>query len=107
MKHENVTYNHLIGYKYDILFEKMCNSFLRSKLSKILPSNRDNFKKFMVAFSKTDPLGFRYIEKSYKSVLSIGTEKLIQKVKIFIHKNRPRVSRKKKKSKKNKTRKKI
>ena len=85
----------------------MCNSFLRSKLSKILPSNHDNFKKFIVAFSKTDPLGFRYVEKSYKSILSIGTEKLIEKVKKFVHKNRPRLSRKKKKTKKNKTRKKI
>tara|TARA_B100000963_G_scaffold76770_1_gene64801 strand:+ start:85 stop:879 length:795 start_codon:yes stop_codon:yes gene_type:complete len=107
MKHENITYNHLTGYKYDILFEKMCNSFLKSKLSKILPKQHDNFKKFIVAFSKTDPLGFRYVEKSYKSVLSIGNEKLIPKIKKFIHKNRPRLSRRKQKTIKNKTRKKI
>lgn len=108
MKHENITYNHLKGYKYDILFEKMCVTFLKSKLSKILPQQHDNFKKFIVAFSKTDPLGFRYIEKSYKSILSIGSEKLLGKIKKFIHVNKPRLSRKKKKkSKKNKTRKKI
>ena len=108
MKHENITYNHLTGYKYDILFEKMCNSFLKSKLSKILPEQHENFKKFIVAFSKTDPLGFRYVEKSYKSILSIGNEKLVEKVRKFVNKNKPRLSRKKnKKRKKNKTRKKI
>ena len=85
----------------------MCNSFLKSKLSKILPKQHDNFKKFIVAFSKTDPLGFRYVEKSYKSVLSIGSEKLIPKIKKFINKNRPRLSRKKQKTRKNKTKKKI
>ena len=86
----------------------MCKSFLRSKLSKILPEQHDNFKKFIVAFSKTDPLGFRYVEKSYKSILSIGNEKIMEKMKKFINKNRPRLSRKKnKRSKKNKTKKKI
>ena len=107
MKHKNIAYNHVVGYKYDILFENMCNSFLKSKLSKILPEQHKNFKKFIVAFSKTDPLGFRYVEKSYKSILSIGNEKLVEKIKKFIHKNRPRLSRKKQKTKKNKTRKKI
>ena len=62
----------------------MCNSFLKSKLSKILPKQHDNFKKFIVAFSKTDPLGFKYVEKSYKSILSIGNEKLIEKVRKFV-----------------------
>lgn len=132
MKHKNITYDHLKGYKYDILFEKMCDAFTESKLSNILPKNNSkialkknqkkkdlkkkqqeemrnkHFKKFIISFSKTDPLGFRYVEKSYKSILSIGNEKLIPKIKTFIKKNRPKLSRKKqKKSKKNKTRKKI
>ena len=130
MKHENVTYNHLTGYKYDILFEKMCDKFYKSKLKSILPkkpvnieiekndtkkkiekkrekARQTHFKKFIVGFSKTDPLGFRYVEKSYKSILSIGNEKLLEKVKKFIRNNKPRLSRKNRKPKKNKTRKKI
>ena len=131
MKHENITYNHLTGYKYDILFEKMCSIFWKSSLKKIIPNKsinvrfdkKDNkekrekkrerareeqFNKFIVGFSKTDPLGFRYVEKSYKSILSIGNEKLIGKIKNFIKDNKPRLSRKNRKNrKKNKTRKKI
>ena len=30
-------YNHLTGYKYDILFEKMTDKFYKSKLKSILP----------------------------------------------------------------------
>jgi len=132
MKHANITYDHLSGYKYDILFEHMCDVFINSKLHKILPKNEDEifknskrfkkkkrekkreelrnekFKTFIVSFSKTDPLGFRYVEKSYKNILSIGNEKLIPKIRKFVSKNRPKLSRKKKKGKqKNKTRKKI
>ena len=130
MKHENIVYNHLTGYKYDILFEKMCDKFYKSKLKSILPkkpvnieiekndtkkkiekkrekARQTNFKKFIVGFSKTDPLGFRYVEKSYKIILSIGNEKLLEKVKKFIRNNKPRLSRKNRKPKKNKTRKKI
>ena len=131
MKHKNITYDHLNGYKYDILFENMCYTFTKSKLSNILPKNNSkivfkkkpskkdlekkredlrnkHFKKFIISFSKTDPLGFRYIEKSYKSILSIGNEKLIPKIKTFVKKNKPKLSRKKKlRKKKNKTQKKI
>ena len=109
----------------------MCSIFWKSSLKKIIPNKaitvrfdkKDNkekrekkrerareehFNKFIVGFSKTDPLGFRYVEKSYKSILSIGNEKLIGKIKNFIKDNTPRLSRKNRKNrKKNKTRKKI
>jgi len=66
MINKDVTYVFLYGYHQDILFEKIINKFLDSKIGKLIhKKNAKDFEKFMMDFVQNDPLGYRYIEQDY------------------------------------------
>ena len=112
MIHKNVKYLYLYGYQRDILFETMIQRFLKSPLSKIIKKqsfHKVHFKTHIMDFSQNDPLGFRYIEKSYKK--NYNKKYLLNQIKQFMRKEHYKNITKKKKrilkmqKKQNKTRK--
>ena len=106
MKHKNVTYLHLNGYKHDILFKKMCKTFLKSNIGKMIKKNEhQKFSIKLIKFAKDDPLGFAYVESKLSSRKGYKRE-ILRLLKSFVKNNKHNISRKKRKKKSNrKTRK--
>ena len=92
MKHSNVTYLQLKGYKHDILFKKMCKIFLKSSIGKMI--KKDEHRKFtvkLIKFAKDDPLGFAYIESTQSSRKGYKRE-ILSALKSFVKKNKHNIS---------------
>ena len=106
MKNNNVVILHLKAYKHDILFTKMCKTFLKSNIGKVIKKKEHkNFTSKLIKFSKDDPLGFTYTESKISSRDGYKKE-ILSKLKSFVKENKHNISRKKhKKKSRNKTRK--
>ena len=105
MIHPSINYIHVKAYKHDILFSNMCKKFLKSKLGNLIKkSQHDCFKCSVIEFSKTDPLGFTYIESQISSRKNYDRE-ILRKLKSFVKENKHNISRKKKRKQNKKTRK--
>ena len=83
----------------------MCKKFLKSTLGKIIKkSEHTYFTCNVIEFSKTDPLGFTYIESQISSRKNYEKE-ILSKLKSFVKENKHNISRKKRKKRAKKTRK--
>ena len=107
MKHDKIKYVYLDGYKHDIKFNKMIKKFLKAKILPI--KDKDKFTNFIIRFSKSDPLGFKYKESPISSKHNYNKKILLKLVKTFLKENKLNVSIKKakktRKKRANKTRK--
>ena len=74
----NVDYLYLYPYKYDYEFEKMSNKFLKSNLNSLIKKeNHSDFKENVLSFAKTDPYGYRYVERYQKTQKIIMIKNLL------------------------------
>lgn len=105
MKHDKINYVYLNGYKHDIKFTSMIKKFIKSKLFPI--HDKDKFKDFILKFSKSDPLGFKYRESPNSSKHNYNKKLLLKLVKKFVKENNLNVSikRRKRRTRKRRTRK--
>jgi hypothetical protein len=106
MKHEKINYLYLKGYKHDIKFTYMIKKFLKSKI--FVVKDKEKFTDFIIKFSKSDPLGFKYKESPISSKHNYNKKLLLKLVKKFLKDNKLNVSIKKtrKTGKRHRTRKK-
>ena len=85
MIHRNIKYLYLHEYHHDILFEKMVTVFLNSKLGHVIKKNkRKEFNRYILDFAQNDPLGFRYIERSY--TYNYNKKEILKEIKSFVKK---------------------
>ena len=104
MHHPNITYLHLHPYNYGIPYHTMINSFLKSKIGKIIPSNEHaKFRYYMYNFLNSGKGVHKYIIKRTKvSKIDWAQTRMIKhKLKQFLNIHTTRRHRKRK----NKTRK--
>jgi hypothetical protein len=111
MLHEKIRYLYLHEWHNDIIFEKMIQTFLKSKQSSIL-EDKKNFKDHIMSFAKNDPLGFRYIERPGENLGHYDKKSIIKEIKRFVklrrfnkitRKKRKKVKIQKRQTRKNKT----
>ena len=106
MIHKHVDYIYLYPYKFDYMFTSMTETFLKSKLNKIIKQEQvKNFKDHVLYFSKNSTFGYRYLENTQKNPTNYDNKEIIGYLKKFFKDNK-RYTLSKKKKKKNKTRKK-
>lgn len=107
MNDNSVKYLKVLAYKHDIKFELMVNKFLKKSIGRLIKkSEHNNFKNYILEFSRDDPLGFKYVV-SNNSTRKNYKKEILGQLKSFVKENKHNISRKKRKRKiKNKTMKK-
>lgn len=93
MKHDKIEYLYLNGYKHDIKFKTMIKKFLNSKMFNV--KNKAEFTDFILKFSKSDPLGFKYKESPISSKHNYNKKFILKLVKKFLKSNKMNISIKK------------
>ena len=87
MIHRTVDYLYLHPYKYDYKFQNMSYIFSKSSLKTLIPDDKiKEFKSHVMFFSKTNPIGYLYIE----GVNTVGYDKkaIMVFLKDFFKKNK-------------------
>lgn len=107
MNDKSVKYLKVLAYKHDIKFELMVHKFLKNSIGRLIKkSEHNNFKNYILEFSRDDPLGFKYVVSNTSTRKKYKRE-ILGQLKSFVKENKHNISRKKRKRKiKNKTMKK-